>query len=98
MITKVRGLMRGDISPISRPDISAVDWHDPPVAVDQLRTWAEARAVETIRWYLRDKQAKRWASRFLRLAAVGLAVAGGVMPLLSTSSQGPGRNLGYAFL
>lgn len=89
---------RGDLPPVARPEIAAEQWRDQGQALDRLRGWAEDRAVETITWYLRDKQARRWSSRLLRAAAVVLAVAGGVMPLISGSGGGVSPSLGYVFL
>jgi hypothetical protein len=89
---------RGDLPPVTRPEITADQWREPGQALDRLRTWAEDRATETITWYLRDKQNKRSFSRLLRAAAVVLAVAGGVLPLISSSTGGISPNLGYVFL
>ena len=87
---------RGDLRPVARPPLQA-QWQDAD-ALEQLRGWAEARAVETIHWYLRDKKPKRWASRLLRAGAVVFAVAGGVLPLLTASVHGIDPSLGYVFL
>jgi hypothetical protein len=89
---------RGDLTPVARPEISPQQWRDPTEALDQLRAWAEDRAVETITWYLRDKKSKRWASRLLRAAAVSFAVIGGVVPLISSSLKSINSDLGYLFL
>jgi hypothetical protein len=93
-----RSWTRGDLPPVPRLQISAEQWLDHAQALDQLRTWAEDRAVDTINWYLTDKRAKRWTSRLLRAAAVITAVAGGVLPLISGSVHGINPNLGYIFL
>ncbi len=93
-----RSWSRGDLSPLSGPEMSAQQWSDSAGAIAHLRAWAEARTVETIRWYLRDKQPKRWASRLLRAAAVAFAVAGGVLPLISSTTHGLDPNLGYVLL
>lgn len=93
-----RSLLRGDIAPAARPEISLQQWSDRMEALELLRAWAETRALDAISWYLRDKQAKRWASRLLRALAVALAVAGGVLPLLSGSVHGLNPNLGYVLL
>jgi len=89
---------RGDLPPVPRLDISAEQWLDHAQALDRFRAWAEDRATEAIRWYLRDKQAKRWASRLLRAAAVVTGVSGGVLPLISGSVHGINPNLGYIVL
>jgi hypothetical protein len=89
---------RGDISPVTRPDVTVEKWNDQVRALDQLATWAESRTVETINWYLRDKKVKRLASRGFRAAAIVFAVAGAVMPLVSSSTHGINPNLGYVFL
>lgn len=90
--------VRGDIAPITRPDVTVAKWSDRGQAIEQLSAWAEARTVETINWYLRDKRAKRWGSRFLRAASIAFAVAGGVLPLISSSTGSINPNLGYIFL
>jgi hypothetical protein len=97
-IRRRRSWARGDLPPVARMRISPGQWSDQDQALDQLREWAEDRAVEAINWYLRDKRAKRWASRLLRAAAVIAAVAGGALPLLSGTVHGINANLGYVFL
>jgi hypothetical protein len=52
----------------------------------------------TIDWYARDKRYKRQSSRLLRAAAVASAVAGGVLPLISSTASGVNPSLGYVFL
>jgi hypothetical protein len=93
---KRRSWARGDLRPVTRPPLQA-RWHDAQ-ALEQLRDWAQARAEETIHWYLRDKQPKRWASRLLRGGAVLFAVTGGVLPLLTATATGINPSLGYVFL
>ncbi|MEO3813495.1 SLATT domain-containing protein [Sphaerisporangium sp. B11E5] len=85
---------RGDLPPLPRPEVE--QWVDPGMALDDLRDWAEGRALELIDWYARDKKVRRVASRALRAGAVMLAVAGGVSPLVFR--EGAGANLGYVFL
>jgi hypothetical protein len=89
---------RGDISPVTRPDVTIERWNDQVRALGQLAAWAESRTVETINWYLRDKKVKRLASRALRAASIVFAVAGVVMPLVSSSTHGISPNLGYVLL
>lgn len=96
-VRRRRSWGRGDLSPVSRPPIPPGRWQEGE-ALELLRDWAEARAVETIAWYLRDKRSKRWASRLLRAGAVVFAVAGGVLPLITSSLSGVDPNLGYVFL
>jgi hypothetical protein len=93
-----RSWARGDIAPITRPDVTVAKWSDQTGAVEQMSSWAETRTVETINWYLRDKRVKRWASRFLRAASIAFAVTGGVLPLISSSTGSINPNLGYIFL
>ncbi|MFC6084999.1 SLATT domain-containing protein [Sphaerisporangium aureirubrum] len=87
---------RGDLPPLPRPGTGAQEWADPLRALEELREWAEGRALELIDWYARDKRIRRVASRGLRAGAVVLAVAGGVAPLVL--HEGAGANLGYVFL
>jgi hypothetical protein len=89
---------RGDLAPVPRVPVSDELWADHERAIALLRAWAEDRATETISWYLRDKQAKRWGSRLLRASAVLTAVAGGALPLLAGTVGGINSNLGYVFL
>src|SRR5262249_23193458 len=93
-----RSLARGDIPPAPRPAITPQEWADDAQAIDLPRAWAEPRATDTISWYLRDKQPKRWASRLLRAAAVLFAVTGGVLPLISGSTHHVNPDLGYVSL
>src|SRR5262249_44438820 len=93
------GWSGGEIQPVGPPAIPAEDWHDPAAVLDRLRGWAQQHTTEAIRWYLRDKQAKRAGSRLLRAAAVILAVAGGLIPLLAgDAGRGPNPKLGYLLL
>lgn len=89
---------RGDLQAVPRLRVSNEQWRDQIQTLAVLRIWAEDRAAETIDWYLRDKQAKRWGSRLLRAGAVLAAVAGGALPLLSGTLSGINPNLGYIFL
>ena len=89
---------RGDISPVARPDVTVAKSNDQAQALEQMSAWAESRTVETIDWYLRDKRTKRWSSRLLRGASIALAVTGGVLPLVSSSTGSVNPNLGYIFL
>jgi SMODS and SLOG-associating 2TM effector domain 2 len=89
---------RLDITAVQRPPTTPEQWRDPGRAVGQLRSWAEGRTIELITWYLLDKRAKRRASRWLRAAAVVIAVAGGVAPLVSAGVSGINPNLGYVLL
>lgn len=91
-----RSWTRGDLPPLPRPATAPDQWADPPQALEELRAWAEHRALEHLDWYTRDKKFRRVASRFLRAAAVLLAVAGGASPLVL--HEGPGANLGYVLL
>jgi len=97
-LTRKRRWLRGELPPIARPDVPVDTWGDPMGALEQLRAWAEARASQTIEWYVRDKQSKRWASRALRAMAIVLGVAGAVLPLLAGSLHGLNPNLGYGLL
>ena len=50
---------------------------------DKLFRWVEASALTTLDWYLREKAPKARKSRLLRLLAIGLATAGGVVPFVA---------------
>lgn len=89
---------RGDLRYAALPAVSAEDWRQPDVVLDQLRRWAETQAEEAIEWYLRDKQAKRLGSRLLRILAITLAIAGGLAPLLTAGPDGRSAAWGYVLL
>jgi len=82
----------------SFPTLSAQDWQQPVDACEALRAWAEARAVETIEWYLRDKRGRRRSSRLLRMAAIVLTALGGLQPLLAAVRPGHHAEWGYVLL
>jgi hypothetical protein len=59
------------------PDESASD------VADKLFRWVEASALTTLNWYLKEKTPKARKSRLLRLLAIGIATAGGVVPFVA---------------
>lgn len=58
------------------------DWAEPAQHLDELYRWAEARALQTVDWYLRDRRWKRRTARALRAAAMLFAAVGAVLLLL----------------
>ena len=64
------------------------DWREPVTAVQSLYNRAEAKAIETIDWYLAKKRAKKRASRFLRASAILLGSAGALEPIVTATSFG----------
>ncbi|WFE31338.1 SLATT domain-containing protein [Micromonospora sp. WMMD975] len=70
----------------------------PEVLLDQLREWAEGHAEDSIAWYLRDKAVRRKISRVLRGCAILLAVAGGMVPLVSAARSASDGSWGYVLL
>ncbi|BBB01149.1 hypothetical protein RVR_8416 [Actinacidiphila reveromycinica] len=67
-------------------------------ALADLRAWAEQGAVDAIDWYLRDKRAKRTASRLLQGLAIVFAVAGTAIPLGAAATGSSGQGWGYVLL
>jgi hypothetical protein len=67
-------------------------------ALADLRIWAEQCAEDAMDWYLRDKNAKRIASRLLQGLAIVLAVAGTALPLATAATGGSGQGWGYVLL
>jgi conflict system pore-forming effector with SLATT domain len=86
-----------DLRVKAMPVPSVEEWRDPEKTLEVLRGWMEDQATDVIDWYLRDKAWKRIGSRLLRAAAILLAVAGGVAPLLATTTGRP-ANWGYIML
>jgi len=80
------------------PDLTEADWAQPRQALTALRDWAVQRAVDAIEWYQRDELRKRTSSRLLRAVAIGLAVGGGVAPLLSGAVGTGWQGWGYVLL
>jgi hypothetical protein len=89
---------RGDLSTRPFPTLSGTDLPSRLRTVDALRAWAEAHAEDAIDWYLRDKRAKRVASRALRAGSIVLAVAGGTVPLASAAWRDDAGGWGYVLL
>lgn len=76
------------------------DWGEPAERLDELYRWAEARALRTADWYLRDRMWKRRGARALRCAAALSAASGAVLLLLTLTgglSTG-GGSWGYVAL
>jgi hypothetical protein len=95
---RVRGRGRPDLVRRPFPAVAA----DTPAAQRQaladLRGWAEQSAEDAIDWYLRDKRAKRTASRLLQGLAILLAAAGTALPLGAAATGSAGQGWGYVLL
>jgi hypothetical protein len=75
------------------------DWEDPEAAVQALFGHAEAKAIEAIDWYLAVKRPKKRVSRLLRAAAIVLASAGALEPVVTAPWAASGRvQWGYLLL
>ncbi|GAB2583323.1 SLATT domain-containing protein [Streptomyces capparidis] len=86
----------GDLRPLPFP---VGDWGEPAQRLDGLYRWAEARALRTADWYLRDRVWKRRGARALRLAAVVFAAVGAGLPLVAlTGSLGGDGEWGFVAL
>ncbi|MBZ5511960.1 MAG: SLATT domain-containing protein [Acidobacteriia bacterium] len=72
-----------DIEVISVDELS---WtaSEAATSVNKVRSSVEKQAQAAVNWYLREKRPKAMASRFLRLMAIGLATAGGLIPLITS--------------
>lgn len=86
-----------DLTPSVMPQLS---WNPEDVAgsIAELYRLLEARAVESIQWYLRDRRWKKRLSRALRMAAILLTAAGGLIPLSRAAGADINPELGYVFL
>lgn len=71
----------GDLVSVRLPELGR-DESASDVA-DKLFRWVEASALVTLDWYLKEKIPKARKSRFLRLLAIGIATAGGVVPFIA---------------
>lgn len=65
------------------PVATVESWREPETAVQALYDRAEAKAIETIDWYLATKRPKKRASRLLRAAAIVLGSAGALEPVVT---------------
>jgi hypothetical protein len=94
---------------IKVPELAALSWSTPQdveASVHEAYRYAEARAVETIDWYMREKSPKARGSRTLRVLAIVLTTLGGLAPLVDSVGwlRGEGMKglvvgqLGYLFL
>lgn len=59
------------------------NWREPEITLQALYDRAEAKAIETINWYMARKQPKKRASQLLRAAAIVLASAGALEPIVA---------------
>jgi hypothetical protein len=88
---------QGDLASGVMPELS---WSPEDIAgsITELYRLVEARAVESIGWYLRDRRWKKRLSRALRMAAILLTAAGGLVPLTRAAGADIHPELGYVFL
>ena len=91
------------------PSLSKLSWkpEDVEASLETLYGYVEAEAVRQINWYYRKKKLKAFMSRNLRLAAILLTGAGGLIPIIGAffnTDQKPGPlpiplgQLGYVLL
>jgi hypothetical protein len=73
-------------------------WREPDAALRRMYLDAQARAIEAYDWYLADRLRKRTWSWLLRAAAIILAAAGGLQPLISAASSRMSFAWGYVLL
>jgi hypothetical protein len=88
-----------DLEPLRLGELS---WQSLDAAAASLRTvhtHVDTHARRAIDWYLARRRVRKTASRVLRLLALVLAVAGGVVPLLDGAVLPRGlHNLGYLLI
>jgi hypothetical protein len=88
-----------DLEPLKLGELS---WQSLDAAAASLRAvhaHVDAHARRAIDWYLARRRVRKTASRVLRLMALVLAVAGGVVPLLDDEILPRGlHNLGYLLI
>ena len=65
-------------------DVDHLSWAPTDVAtsLDAVRNFAERQAHEAIDWYYRKKGPKAFASQLMRILAIALATAGGLIPIV----------------
>jgi hypothetical protein len=89
------------------PELRGLSWGSDTeieASIHHLYRYAERRADESIRWYLRSKGPKALASRGLRMATIGFTTLGGLAPVIAALGWMSGRDaqwvgqLGYLFL
>jgi hypothetical protein len=80
------------------PVVDAARWQDPPQVLGELYQHVQARAIETSDWYLTGRRGKKMASRTLRVLAVLLASAGGLVPLANVTAGQAASGWGYILL
>lgn len=74
------------------------DWGEPAQRLDELYHWAEARALQTVDWYLGDRTWKRRTARALRAVAVLSAAVGAVLLLLGLVEGLEGRRGAWGYV
>lgn len=80
------------------PVVGAKDWTDAEATLVRLYERVEGFAIESANWYLRDKRGKSRACKILRVAAIVLGLAGGLVPLLAAAGVAVQLGAGYALL
>ncbi|HEY0738055.1 MAG TPA: SLATT domain-containing protein [Herpetosiphonaceae bacterium] len=96
-----------DANNIEVTQLESLSWKTPQeieTSIQEVYQYAEARAADTIDWYLRAKKSKAQWSRWLRFAAIVLTALGGLTPIIislgwlnGARAQNLGQ-LGYLFL
>jgi hypothetical protein len=88
---------QSDLHPLAFPQVS---WREGDLAdaLEALYRWVEGQAMRASNWYLRERRAKAWASRGLRIAATVLATAGAALPFVAANSDDVDIAWGYVLL
>lgn len=88
-----------DLSTRLLPLIPAGQWKsDPDTALSTLYEDAQSRATEVCDWYMADRLGRRRPSQLLRFAALVLASAGGIIPLVNVAAGQDASGWGYLLL
>lgn len=89
---------KNDLTPRQFPLIQADQWNEPEAVLAELYEDAQGRAIEIHNWYLADRIGKKNASRALRILAILLASAGGLIPLANVTTGQAASGWGYILL
>jgi hypothetical protein len=88
-----------DLEPLQLGLLSWQSLDDAAASLRTVQAHVDAHARRAIDWYLTRRRARKTASRVLRLLALVLAVAGGIVPLLDDALLPRGlHNLGYLLI
>ncbi|MCO8274832.1 SLATT domain-containing protein [Actinoplanes sp. TRM 88003] len=73
-------------------------WQNKREVLNTLKNWSVDNAEVALSWYLRDKKFKRLGARTLRVSAILLTGAGGLVPIIGGVYEGIQVEWGYVLL